>query len=247
MREVVKGLKGLFHSRLSRMKKYLQTPRNRLDDAALQLGFIFGLNPPMRIPHNLTDRYTLKGSVKVLQFYRDDRRKEPTTYTREIVGQTIQKVKSRQCGEYGGVDLWIYEALEKYPIAGKRVAVIGSADQGYGPWYECVCLAYGGMPTTVEYNDIQFEDSRLTAIHPGELDRSGTRFDAAFSFSSFEHDGLGRYGDPLNPDGDLEAMALWRSYLKPGGLMLPNCPSRLGQDCLQCAPNLRAVEAAKVN
>jgi len=27
-------------------------------------------------------------------------------------------------------------------------------------------------------------------------------FDMVFSFSSIEHDGLGRYGDPLNPNGD---------------------------------------------
>ncbi len=31
-------------------------------------------------------------------------------------------------------------------------------------------------------------------------------FDAAFSMSSFDHDGLGRYGDPLGPDSDLLAM-----------------------------------------
>jgi Caenorhabditis protein of unknown function, DUF268 len=33
-----------------------------------------------------------------------------------------------------------------------------------------------------------------------------TLFDAGFSISSFEHDGLGMYGDPLDPDGDLKAM-----------------------------------------
>lgn len=31
-------------------------------------------------------------------------------------------------------------------------------------------------------------------------------FDAIVSFSGLEHDGLGRYGDPLNPYGDLSAM-----------------------------------------
>ena len=32
-------------------------------------------------------------------------------------------------------------------------------------------------------------------------------FDAVFSYSSLEHSGLGRYGDPLNPWGDLMSVA----------------------------------------
>lgn len=40
----------------------------------------------------------------------------------------------------------------------------------------------------------------------------------------------GRYGDPLNPDADLEAMARVRSILKPGGLLLLTVP--VGPDVL---------------
>ena len=39
------------------------------------------------------------------------------------------------------------------------------------------------------------------------------RFDVALSISSFDHDGLGRYGDPLAPDGDLHAMHVARTLL----------------------------------
>jgi SAM-dependent methyltransferase len=35
-----------------------------------------------------------------------------------------------------------------------------------------------------------------------------------------EHIGLGRYGDPIDPDGDLEAMAELRRVLAPGGSLL---------------------------
>lgn len=35
-----------------------------------------------------------------------------------------------------------------------------------------------------------------------------------------EHVGLGRYGDPLDPDGDLKAIAELRRVLAPGGLLL---------------------------
>jgi hypothetical protein len=46
--------------------------------------------------------------------------------------------------------------------------------------------------------------------------------DFVFSFSSWEHDGLGRYGDPIDPWGDVKAMQRASCYVKPGeGLGLP--------------------------
>lgn len=44
------------------------------------------------------------------------------------------------------------------------------------------------------------------------------------------HPPPGRYGDPLNPDADLEAMAKARSILKPGGLLFLTVP--VGPDVL---------------
>lgn len=56
------------------------------------------------------------------------------------------------------------------------------------------------------------------------------QFDAALSISSFEHDGLGRYGDPLNPNGDLEVMSNMLSVIKDNGLFFLSVP--VGQDTL---------------
>jgi hypothetical protein len=52
----------------------------------------------------------------------------------------------------------------------------------------------------------------VKTIGPAEMSRSylsGTLslFDAVISFSSLEHSGLGRYGDAINPWGDLMTMA----------------------------------------
>lgn len=52
----------------------------------------------------------------------------------------------------------------------------------------------------------------------------------ALSLSSFDHDGLGRYGDRLHPMGDLLAMrSAWRS-LRTGGLLLLTVP--IGPDVI---------------
>lgn len=41
---------------------------------------------------------------------------------------------------------------------------------------------------------------------------------------SFDHDGLGRYGDPLNPTADLQAMQTVQQVLYDGGLLFLTVP-----------------------
>ena len=49
-------------------------------------------------------------------------------------------------------------------------------------------------------------------------------FDCIVSVSTIEHIGLGAYGDPVNPQGDLIAMANAWTWLKPGGWMYLDVP-----------------------
>ena len=51
------------------------------------------------------------------------------------------------------------------------------------------------------------------------------QYDNAASFSSIEHSGLGRYGDPLSPNGDIEAVQMVHCMIKPGGLFFLGLPS----------------------
>ncbi|KAI1715879.1 hypothetical protein Ddc_10798 [Ditylenchus destructor] len=58
--------------------------------------------------------------------------------------------------------------------------------------------------------------------------------DFVITYSSLEHSGLGRYGDPLDPFGDIKEMRKIRCMLKPGGLLflgLPMGPEVLGNNC----------------
>lgn len=184
--------------------------------------------PPSLIPRALRDAFTLGGRVEVWYAYVDGSRATPFHYDRERITQTCRRVAAGELGHYGQVDAWLYAALARYPIAGQRVAIIGSADQGHGPWYEAVCLHYGARPVTVDYNPVEFEDERLqfmrAPLDPAQVEP----FDAALSISSFEHDGLGRYGEPLDPDGDLKAMQLMKRLIKPGGRLYLTVP--VGRD-----------------
>eukprot|EP00744_Colponema_vietnamica_P030143 GILI01046832.1.p1 GENE.GILI01046832.1~~GILI01046832.1.p1 ORF type:complete len:290 (+),score=41.37 GILI01046832.1:116-871(+) len=57
-----------------------------------------------------------------------------------------------------------------------------------------------------------------------------TQFNLIVAFGSIQHDGLGRYGDTLDPFGDVHAMSELWSLLPVGGLLLLSVP--VGNDCL---------------
>lgn len=61
--------------------------------------------------------------------------------------------------------------------------------------------------------------------------------DFAFSFSSWEHDGLGRYGDPLDPWGDVKAFERASCSVKPGALMA------VSWACMRCMSYMCVVQA----
>ena len=103
------------------------------------------------------------------------------------------------------------------------------------PWVEGMLLHHGmEAVTTVDYNtpdiadDVGVNVSTLgqEALAGVYADSGGKGyFDLIISFSGLEHDGLGRYGDPINPDGDLAAMSEIRSMLRAGGLVLLGIPT----------------------
>lgn len=65
----------------------------------------------------------------------------------------------------------------------------------------------------------------VTLIIPSEFKKNYLRgelglFDAIVTFSSVEHSGLGRYGDALNPWGDVLEIARSYCVCKPGGSLV---------------------------
>jgi hypothetical protein len=86
-----------------------------------------------------------------------------------------------------------------------RVLIIGSIT----PWVEaCVLEAGARQIVTVEYSKIESYHTQIQTLTPNEFREHFLKgklglFDAVVTFSSVEHSGLGRYGDGLNPWGDM--------------------------------------------
>jgi hypothetical protein len=121
--------------------------------------------------------------------------------------------------------------LDKYTsiaIKDKKCAVIGTEN----PWIEAALLEYNASTvTTIEYATIHSTVPRLVTITPMDFakkqqDENNERqlFDSIWSYNSLEHDGLGRYRDPLNPYGDFQTMIKISCILKPGGLLFLSVP-----------------------
>jgi len=121
----------------------------------------------------------------------------------------------------------LLESFEKYSITNKRVAVVGSET----PWVEAILLNLNNKVTTIEYNvpETTYENLECKDYF-NFFQENKTPFDAVISISSIEHSGLGRYGDPLDPEGDLKAMKVILNNLKPSGTLILSCP--FGKDAL---------------
>lgn len=133
-------------------------------------------------------------------------------YSKENFSAYINAAKQRLSYYYGETDAWLYQALQRYPITGMNVLLIGSAN----PWYEAICLTHGAASVTVmEYGPRPTIHPAVRYVKPHEL--TG-RYDACLNISSVEHDGLGRYGDPIDANGDLKTMANLTQAVAPYGL-----------------------------
>ena len=92
--------------------------------------------------------------------------------------------------------------------------------------------------TTIEYNKLTYAHPNITTISKHQFgalyacdSQRKTSFDIALSISSFDHDGLGRYGDPLNPFGDLHSISKIHCMLKDNGLFFLGVP--VGEDAVE--------------
>ena len=186
------------------------------------------MSAPKKISNKLYDEYTMQGKIPMGFCYRDDSTEETqkminSNFTQKEFDKCVEKIKKRKYNYYMDTDLWMYDALEEYPIEGKHICIMGSAY----PWYEAMAIVYGAEKCTViEYSDRKSFHPKIEYIKPGE--EKDLQFDACFSISSFEHDGLGRYGDPLNPNGDLETMKKLKTLLKKDAILFLAVP--LGKD-----------------
>lgn len=207
------------------------------------------MNGPTRnIPRELLNSFTLNNQIPIHDFYFEENNKNKINWSKEYI-ETIKNNYTREKimnnnhqllsiwkdrGEpypdhrIGGACKLIQNAFNKYSISEKSVAIIGSTS----PWIECMCMNNGANQiTTVEYNIPQCSDSRIKMMdYYNDFQNGNSKFDIIISYSSIEHSGLGRYGDILDPEGDLKTMNDIYNNLNNNGLLFLGVP--VGHDAL---------------
>lgn len=115
-----------------------------------------------------------------------------------------------------------FEALDVAPLpTDGNVLVAGSVS----PWLEATLAAKGAKHIfTMDYDARTIETNITQIVLRKDMEGKQHMYKAIASFSSIEHDGLGRYCDPINPDGDLAAMLEFHQWLEPGGILYLGIP-----------------------
>lgn len=232
-------LPRVIHPDFEKLGMYCKPPEDKCPyyNAWLKDKLPLTQKPISRIPDSVWTNFTLDGLIEVEYgagpMFRNSSGQE-LTWSVEFLESYREKVRTRQpFGSYNSDALYpVFDEYSKLTVLGKNCAVIGSEF----PWVEAALLENGASSvTTIEYIPIKIIGvPRLTAVTPEQFitkrfnkDSYHTEllFDSIWSYSSLEHDGLGRYMDPINPYGDFLTMTKISCMLKPGGILFLAVPS----------------------
>ena len=188
-----------------------------------------------KIDRKIQSLFTYNDDIKCLDKYENKK-----NYSNHLYSWPKDKIEyygkvKNTCGDgnfsHCGVAFAKYSSLIK-----DKVGIIFSAQREF-PWAEGALLALGAKHlTTVEYVPIKTNDARLTTLTMKEFlekFQSGPweHFDFAFSFTSLDQEGMGRFGENINPFSDLEMFARINCLLEPtNGVFLLGLP--VGYDAI---------------
>lgn len=184
-------------------------------------------------PHQIKRFYTMDGAIPLNEgfMWKEEQLENKNSvmiWSKEDIESQIRNVDKMK-GSYGQKRIVdeLRSHIEKIGMAGKSALVIGSQT----PWVEILCLVAGASSvTTLEYAPILSLHPRIKVYTPRrfrsnyEAGKIG-QFDVVVSFSSVEHSGLGRYGDALNPWGDILAVGRAYCITKKDGHMILGLPT----------------------
>ncbi|CAI5446706.1 unnamed protein product [Caenorhabditis angaria] len=182
--------------------------------------------PPRTIPNSQEDLYSLNGYMHMQFSYMNDRKigANHPVYWNDI----SHRMKSPPTDNYSPDGKSVNHAMKAVGVNNQNGLVVGSLSA----WVEVYALKNGAAHLlTVEYTTIIVEEAwkhRIETILPIDFVKKSANFSNSFdfvsTFSSIEHSGLGRFGDPMDAIGDFREMQKIRCALKKGGHLFLGIP-----------------------
>jgi len=193
--------------------------------------------PPQSIPTELLDDFTMRGTAKVYDLYMYHRYSGGKGHTLEWKNEDITSAVRAPTLYPAAEAFTTYRSNEgryfEQAVREFHSAVAGNVGIVWGsekPWVEIILARAGARHIlTVEYGEIVSTYPDMTVTTPAQFAAfmltNKREFDFGATFSSLEHSGLGRYGDAMDPFGDLQSAAETWCALKPGGIFFLGLPS----------------------
>jgi len=184
------------------------------------------------IPIQLKGEYTHYGKVEIGEYFFDDSMsgsgRSEYVFSKSAVQKYIDAfISGSPYDTYIHASEEMSKAADQLNLKGKNILVIGTQS----PWLEAIILTKSPKYVlTLEYGKFRSEYPGLEFIQPDQFRKryiSGKlpKFDFVFTFSSVEHSGLGRYGDALNPWGDILTVARAWCVSSPQAKMVIGVPT----------------------
>jgi hypothetical protein len=197
--------------------------------------------PPLKIPpEDLLNEFTQNGEMPITRYWYFNETYSDSSSNNKSIKEIIKmedfhfwtnRVRKNEKLHYDNINLQRIMSKYSKKIRNKTMLIIGTII----PWVEAISYElFASKITTLEYTRKKYDlslSNRLKWFHVNDylddliLNDKIELFDNSVSFSSIEHSGLGRYGDPLSPNGDIEAVQKIHCLLKPNSLFFLGLPT----------------------
>jgi len=214
--------------------------------------------PPLKDPPNEFLQQMKKDGIALERFYVDDSNNgngthyqysqlSMNTYIKNM-NQIINKVKIlierkvdknivlHQVQKQHWIIIALLQLEEEYSLSlqNKNVLIYGSTE----PWLESICIVLGASNiTTIDYNNLTYHHEKIKTFSKYDFDMfyndSGSyinSYDFVIGLRAFDHSGLGRYGDVIDYNADIDSINKAKMMLKDNGIFIFTVP--IGSDLI---------------
>ncbi|CAF1062214.1 unnamed protein product [Brachionus calyciflorus] len=121
-------------------------------------------------------------------------------------------------------DVHFDKTLRFFKNGFRNIAILGDYDCDYTPWIESVIinLIPDAKITLIDYQQREYENKNITWKHMVDYLKAPNleKFDMVINYKTIEKTGLGRFGEEISLDSDLETVQLMKCLLRKNGILL---------------------------
>lgn len=144
------------------------------------------------------------------------------------IRELVELIRSGKTYYNSMSDVYLDETLKKFKTNVQKVAILGLYDIDYLPWIEAVLLNLNPSAKilVIDYQLKIYQTENINWIHLNEfldmalVKQNFEQFDLVINYMMIEKVGLGRYGEEISIDSDLDTIDFMNCILKKNGLVV---------------------------